>query len=126
MPGGAGNVLRNLTALGAAAPSSRWSETMWRIGADRSGRRHANVERGCWCKAGESHAEDPVHRQGHQMFARTGADRSDPSSAGRADAADRDRRDGRDIGDRFVGLRKGVLAAMCRRNCSRRRESGGS
>ena len=110
MPGGAGNVMRNLTALGAAVAFVSV------VGDDQAGSDltgliggQSNVEPWLLVEGGRAHhGQDPLHRPRPAAPARRpGGAQPDLGASRRAPAAHRRGRAGGDGGDRAVGLRQG-------------------
>ena len=107
MPGGAGNVVRNLTALGAAVAFISV------VGDDQAGSDltgliggQPNVEPWLLVQGGrDHHAEDPLFVGRPAVAARRPrGDLADAAPARRTHGADRARRDGGDLGHRAVRL----------------------
>ncbi len=110
LPGGAGNVVRNLTALGAA------TAFISVVGDDPAGQDltgliggHSNVEPWLLVQGGRTTTlKTRLLAKGQQLLR---ADREqtdpDPSETGRTPGAHRAGRDGGDVGHRAVGLRQG-------------------
>ena len=107
MPGGAGNVVRNLTALGAAVAFISV------VGDDQAGSDltgliggQPNVEPWLLVQGGRITTLKTRYlvRRPAPAARRPGGDLADPAAARRAHAADRARCDGGDLGHRAVGL----------------------
>ena len=129
MPGGAGNVVRNLTALGAAvAFISVVGRRPGGFGPDRPDRRPAE-RRALAAGAGRPHhhAEDPLARRRPAAAARRPrGDLADPAAPGRTPAAHRPRRDGGDLGHGAVGLPQGPAGGRPHGTADRGRARGGT
>ena len=113
MPGGAGNVVRNLTALGAAvAFISVVGDDQ--AGADLTGLigGQPNIEPWLLVQGGRITTLKTRYLSAGQQLLR--ADReetlADPAAAGGAPDAHRARCDGGDLGHRAIGLQKGLLS----------------
>ena len=125
MLGGAGNVVRNLTALGAAVAFISV------VGDDQAGSDitgliggQPNVEPWLLVQAGRTTTlKTRLHRVGPAPAARRPrGDLADPAAPGRTPAADRARRDGGDLGHRAVRLPQGpARRRRCRPSSSPRR-----
>ena len=131
VPGGAGNVVRNLTALGAAVAFVSV------VGDDRRGVRPDRAwsaaspgwSRGCWCRAAAPPREDPLRRRGPGTAPLFRADREETAPI-HPKLAERmlriaARRDGGDLGHGAVGLPQGRAGRRRAGPADRRRRDRG-
>ena len=129
MPGGAGNVVRNLTALGSAVAFISV------VGDDQAGSDltgliggQPNVEPWLLVQGGQITTLKTRYLSAGQHLLR--ADReeefADPATAGRAAVADRARCDGGDLGHRAVGLPEGAAHRRTAGAAHRRGARGGT